>query len=57
MKNSDFHPVGKFGEYKNFAKSAIMDSRKKNSGGPMAWNVQNTLLNDTQSSKVRLING
>ena len=57
MENSDFHPVGKFGEYKNFAKSAILTLEKKNPGGPMAWNVQNTLLNDTQSSKVRLING
>ena len=50
--------MGKFDENHDFAKSAIMDSPpKKNSGDPMAQNVQNTLLNDTQSSKVRLKNG
>ena len=52
--------MGKLDENHDFAKSAIYGfppPKKKNSGDPMAQNVQNTLLNDTQSSKVRLKNG
>ena len=38
--------MGKFVEYKDFAKSAIRFV-KKNSGSPTAENAQNTLLIDT----------
>ena len=49
-----FSPPGKIWWKSQFYKMRHYGFPKKNSGGPMAYNVQNSLLNDTQSSKVRL---